>query len=289
MRYEGRVFRPPSEAHSLIVQVTIGCSHNRCTFCSMYKEKKFRLRDIQEILEDFSLARKTYQEIPRIFLADGDALAHKTDVLCDILEYIKENIPECTRVTSYGSPGSILRKTPQELRLLSDMGLQMIYMGLESGSEHVLKSVSKGETPSEIIRAAQMVKDAGMRLSVTAISGLGGKSLWEEHAVETGRVLGNIHPDYIGLLTLMLEEDTPLYQQWSSGKFQLLDAYETALETKLLLENLDSEGSVFRANHASNYLLLRGTLNQDKPKLITQLEEVIAGRGHIRRESSRAL
>lgn len=172
MRYEGRVFRPPSEAYSLIVQVTVGCSHNKCTFCDMYKEKRFHLRKLEDVLEDFNIARRQYRYIERVFLADGDALIRKTEDLAVILKHIRKVIPECQRVTSYGSPKSILTKSPEDLALLHSLGLEMIYLGLESGNEQVLKHINKGVTVEDIVRAGQMVKDAGMKLSVTAISGL---------------------------------------------------------------------------------------------------------------------
>ena len=212
MRYEGRVFRPPSEAYSLIVQSTIGCSHNKCTFCDMYKEKKFRVRPLHEVLEDFDLARRAYRHIDRIFLADGDALVRKSSDWIKILEHIKRVIPECERVTSYASPKSILAKTPSELETLHKLGLEMVYMGVESGSDTILTKINKGETRDEIIRAGKMIMDSGIKLSVTAISGLGGTDMWEEHAVETGKAFSEIKPHYIGLLTLMFEGDTPLYR-----------------------------------------------------------------------------
>ena len=215
MRYEGRVFRPPSEAYSLIVQVTVGCSHNKCTFCDMYKEKRFHLRKLEDVLEDFNIARRQYRYIERVFLADGDALIRKTEDLAVILKHIRKIIPECRRVTSYGSPKSILTKSPEDLALLHSLGLEMIYLGLESGNEQVLKHINKGVTVEDIVRAGQMVKDAGMKLSVTAISGLGGTEMWKEHAIDTAKAFSRMKPDYIGLLTLMFEGDVPL-RRWST-------------------------------------------------------------------------
>ena len=175
MRYFGRVFRPPSEAYSLIVQVTYGCSHNTCAFCDMYKEKRFKLRPMDEILEDFRLARQTYRHVERVFLADGDALVRKASELYTILDTIRELFPECQRVTTYGSPSSIRLRTEEELRTLRDKGLTMIYMGLESGSDEVLKLMRKGHPAAEIIAMGQKVRSCGMALSVTAITGLGGQ------------------------------------------------------------------------------------------------------------------
>lgn len=288
MRYEGRVFRPPSEAYSLIVQVTVGCSHNKCTFCDMYKEKRFHLRKLEDVLEDFNIARRQYRYIERVFLADGDALIRKTEDLAAILKHIRKVIPECRRVTSYGSPKSILTKSPEDLALLHSLGLEMIYLGLESGNEQVLKHINKGVTVEDIVRAGQMVKDAGMKLSVTAISGLGGTEMWKEHAIDTAKAFSRMKPDYIGLLTLMFEGDVPLRRECEVGKFHLLTAPQVAKETLLLLEHIDSEGSVFRSNHASNYLTLKGTLNRDREAMCEQIRTALE-RGGYKKEYFRAL
>lgn len=288
MRYEGRVFRPPSEAYSLIVQVTVGCSHNKCTFCDMYKEKRFHLRKLEDVLEDFNIARRQYRYIERVFLADGDALIRKTEDLAVILKHIRKVIPECQRVTSYGSPKSILTKSPEDLALLHSLGLEMIYLGLESGNEQVLKHINKGVTVEDIVRAGQMVKDAGMKLSVTAISGLGGTEMWKEHAIDTANAFSHMKPDYIGLLTLMFEGDVPLRRECEEGKFHLLTAPQVAKETLLMLEHIDSEGSVFRSNHASNYLTLKGTLNRDREAMCEQIRTALE-RGGYKKEYFRAL
>lgn len=288
IEYEGRVFRPPSEACSLIVQATIGCSHNRCTFCDMYKEKKFRVRRLGEVREDFARARAQYRHVERIFLADGDALMCRAEHLAEILRCIRELFPECERVTSYGSPASILSKTQAELDGLHGLGLEMVYLGLESGSDEVLRRVDKGETAAEIIRAGQMVRAAGMKLSVTAIAGLGSTELSEEHAVQTARALSAMHPEYIGLLTLLFELPTPLMRDWQEGRFYLMNPVEIAAETLLLLENIDSEGSVFRANHASNYVNLAGTLNRDREAMCARLRAALEGKVRFRSEAFRA-
>lgn len=288
IEYEGRVFRPPSEAYSLIVQVTIGCSHNKCTFCDMYKEKQFRVRPLAEVKADFDIARAMYRRVDRIFLADGDALMCRAEHMAEILRYIREKFPECERVTSYGSPKSILVKTQEELNELHALGLEMIYLGLESGSDEVLRRVNKGETADEIVRAGLMVKTAGMKLSVTAIAGLGSTELSEEHAVRTARALSRMKPEYIGLLTLLFELPTPLMRDWQEGRFYLMNPVEIAAETLVLLENIDCEGSIFRANHASNYVNLAGTLNQDREAMCARLRAALEGKIHFRSEAYRA-
>lgn len=288
IQYEGRVFRPPSEAYSLIVQVTIGCSHNKCTFCDMYKEKQFRVRKIEDVKRDFDDARRQYRRVDRIFLADGDALMCRAEHMAEILRYIKAVFPECERVTSYGSPASILVKKQEELDLLHELGLDMIYLGLESGSDEVLKRINKGETADEIVRAGLMVKQAGMKLSVTCIAGLGSMELSEEHAVKTAEALSRMKPEYIGLLTLLFELETPLMREWQAGRFYLMNPIEIAHETLILLEHIDSEGSVFRANHASNYVNLAGTLNRDREAMCSRLRQALEGKIQFRNEAFRA-
>ena len=262
--YEGRVFRPPSEAYSLIVQVTIGCSHNKCTFCDMYKEKRFRVRKLEDVKADFDEARRMYRRVDRIFLADGDALMCRPEHMAEILRYIKKLFPECERVTSYGSPASILCKKQEDLNLLHELGLEMIYLGLESGSDEVLRRVNKGETADEIVE------------------------LSEEHAVKTAEALSRMKPEYIGLLTLLFELPTPLMRDWQEGRFYLMNPIEIAHETLILLEHIDSEGSIFRANHASNYVNLAGTLNRDRDAMCQRLRQALEGKVKFRSESFRA-
>ncbi|MBC5770853.1 radical SAM protein [Dysosmobacter segnis] len=289
MRYQGMVYRPPSEAYSLIVQVTYGCSHNTCAFCSMYKEKRFALRPLHEVLEDFQMARQRYRSVRRIFLADGDALIRKASELYTILDTIRELFPECERVTSYASPSSIRLRTDEELQTLRAKGLTMVYMGLESGSDKVLTLMRKGHPAAEIIEMGQKVRRNGMALSVTAITGLGGPELLEEHAVKTAEAFNAMNPEYIGMLTLMVEPGTPLYDWVHDGSFRLLDQHQVLKETELLVSHFDSPGSVFRMNHASNYLDLRGTLNQDRDTLLAKIHQAEQDLSCLRPESWRGL
>ena len=288
MRYKGKVYRPPSEAYSLIVQVTYGCSHNGCAFCDMYDDKHFAMRPMEEIREDFELARQVYRRVERVFLADGDALMRRTDELLQILGLAYGLFPECERVTCYASPTSLHIKSEEDLRLLREHGLTMVYMGLESGCDEVLEKMNKGHDAAAIVAAGQKARRCGMALSVTAISGLGSRELMRQHAIGTARALSAMKPEYIGLLTLMVERGTPLERWVREGSFTVLGPMEVLQETELFLQHIDSEGSVFRMNHASNYLTLKGTLNHDREALLAKVQQGLQGCG-LRSESMRAL
>ncbi len=290
MRYEGMVYRPPSEAYSLIIQITIGCAHNKCTFCSMYKEKSFRIRSLEEIFEDLEMARRTYSHVDKIFLADGDALVLKTDRLVAILDKIRVLFPECGRVGIYGRHGDIARKSEEELKLLKEKGLGIVYLGAESGSAKVLQDICKDATPEELIAAVRKVEACGIKASVTFITGLAGRDGWQEHAIETGKMITAMEPSYVGLLTLMVEPGTPLYKDIKEKRFNLLSPAEVMLETALLLENANpKKPCVFRSNHASNYLSLKGDLPQDKERLLAQIRHAMEHQGLLKDERFRAL
>jgi len=275
MKYEGNIYRPPTEAGSLIVQITIGCSHNKCIFCGMFKDKKFRIRNVEEIIEELKEARSTYSHIEQIFLADGDALIYKTEDLIKILDYIKENIPKCKHVTSYASPRSLLLKTQEELDILHQKGLNILYLGMESGSDEVLKYMNKGATASEVTLAGQKAKKAGFQLVIMVLSGLGGKKLWKEHAISSGRVLTLIKPDSIAQMTLNIIPGTELYDKVKLGEFEVLTTNELLIETKLLLEHTNIDQCEFLTNHVSNYINIQGIINRDKSRMITQLDYAI--------------
>ncbi|WP_416197285.1 MAG: Radical SAM superfamily protein [Sporanaerobacter sp.] len=289
MRCEGTVYRPPSEAYSLIVQATIGCSQNRCTFCSMYKEKNFRIRRTENIIEDLILGRQEYSKVERIFLADGDALIIKTEELLKILEAIKTIFPECKRVGIYGSPKSILGKSTKELIELRKLGLGIVYLGVESGSDLILEKIKKGVNSFEMIAAGRKIKEADILLSITLISGLGGKEHSMEHVVESARVVNEMNPDYIGLLTLLVEEGTEFYDDVLNGKFKLLTPKEVLLETREFVKRLNVDNCIFRSNHASNYVALGGTLNKDKNLILAQIEEGLKMEGLEEEEIFRRL
>jgi len=273
LKYEGRLFRPPSEAKSLIIQITIGCSHNRCTFCSMYKEKKFRIRDIEEIRNDLNECRKRYTSVGRIFLADGNGLSVSNADLELILKEINDIFPECKRVGIYGAPKDILRKTDKEISKLKELGLGIIYLGIESGSDKVLSQVKKGVTAKEMIEAGKKVVKSGIILSTMIISGLGGKALFKEHAIESAKVVSAINPNFVALLTLLVEPNTEIYDDINSGKIKLLTAKEVLDETEIFIKNIDVDKCVFRSNHASNYISLAGKLPEDKELLLDLIKE----------------
>lgn len=275
MRYEGTVYRPPSEAYSLIIQVTLGCSHNKCTFCNMYKDRNFKIKSLDEVFEDLELSRKYYKYVRRIFLADGDALILKTENLEKILMKIKELFPECERVSVYGTPADILRKSEEDLIKLKKLGLDIIYIGVESGSDEVLKDVNKGVTSEEIIKAGQKVKRTGIKLSATLISGLGGKEKSKLHAKESARVISAINPDYLGILTLMIEPGTQIYNKVENNEMTLLNPKEVMVETRELIRNLEVSNCIFRSNHASNYAPLAATLGDEKERLLKELDSII--------------
>lgn len=290
MRYIGDIYRPPSEAYSLLVQITVGCTHNKCAFCTMYKNKQFRLRDPKEVIEDLQWARKHYRSVERIFLCDGDALALKNSKLLFFLDYIREHFPECERITTYGRATAVMKKTDEELRELKEHGIDMVYLGAESGSQKILDKMCKGETREDLIRGVQRLEAAGIKTSVTFISGLGGAEDWEEHAIESGRMITEMNASYVSLLTLMLQPPAPLYDEYTSGRFKILKAEEVLAETCLMLQHArPSKPCIFRSNHASNYVSLRGNLPMDNEAMIASLKRCMEDRGLLKDERFRML
>jgi radical SAM superfamily enzyme YgiQ (UPF0313 family) len=291
MRYEGMVIRPPSEADSYILQVTYGCSHNRCTFCGTYWDKPFRARPIQEVLEDVALAQSQIPDTRRVFLADGNALVLATERLVTILDALASAFPLLRRIGIYANARDILGKTDAELAELQQRKLEIVYLGLESGSDEVLRRVHKGITAPEMVEAVQKLRRAAIRTSVIALLGLGGKELSEEHAQQTGRVVSAMNPEYLSMLTLMLIPGTELHRQWQDGTFQLPGPPELLGELRQVIAATDGlTRCVFRTNHASNYLPLAGTLSRDKARLLAALDEAVSrGPAALRPEVWRAL
>ncbi|MCI6812382.1 MAG: B12-binding domain-containing radical SAM protein [Lachnospiraceae bacterium] len=272
MKYEGSVYRPPSEARSLIIQATIGCAHNTCVFCSMYRAKDFRVRQMEEIKRDILEGAGAYgKRVEKIFLADGDALCIPTEEMLEILEFIREKMPWIHQISSYATTQDLLEKGEEELKAIREAGLALLYIGAESGDDVVLHRMAKGVTADQIGEAGVKAKEAGFKTSVTLISGLGSQERKAEHAIESARLISRMRPDYLGFLTLMLDEPAPICRLVERGEFSLLTPHEVMEEMELFLSHVDSEGTIFRANHASNYVNLRGNLNEDRAALLDRV------------------
>ena len=286
------VVRPPSEANSFLLPVTVGCSHNTCTFCGTFYNFPFRTIDIAEIKAYIDAVARNYsRSVRRVFLENGDALAAPYPVLREVLLYLQEKFPAIERVGSYASPASVLGKTDEELKDLRESGLTIAYLGVETGDREILKQVKKGATYEQIVEAGQRLKKAGIVTSVTVILGLGGVEQSERHAVATGKILTDIDPDYAGALTLMLVPGTPLHKDWQEGRFKLISPMQSLVELKLIVENSNFTDCFFTANHASNYLPIRARLPQQKEALLQRIQQVIDRNDPslLKSESMRAL
>ncbi len=272
MRYQPPVFRPPSEADSYILQITYGCSHNRCTFCAMYRTKTFRARPFSEIKEDILEAARVDSQIRRVFLADGDAMVLSTPKLLEILKLLNENFKSLERVAIYADAHGILRKTAEELAALREHKLSIVYLGLESGSDKVLSAINKGITATEMCDAITKARSAQIQTSVIALLGIGGVSDSAEHARETARVVSQMSPDYFSALTLTLVEGTELFDSERNGTFQALSPEASLQELGEMLAQIQpTTPIIFRTNHASNYVTLRGTLPQDREAMLSKI------------------
>jgi radical SAM superfamily enzyme YgiQ (UPF0313 family) len=277
MHYYSPVIRPPSEARSYILQVTYGCSHNRCTFCGTYQDKPFRVRETSQVMDDIELASSLRPNTRRVFLADGDALVLNANRLNHILDALNDAFPHLERVGIYANAQNLLRKSSDELKTLRIKGLGIVYLGLESGDDGVLKCIQKGATAAEMIAATVKAKQAGLLVSVIGILGIASLKGSTQHARLTGKVVSQMDPDYFSMLTLMLVPGTQLHQKWETGVFQLPDAEQMLVELHQVIENLDGlTNCIFRTNHASNYLALRGTLPRDRTRLLAALDAAIA-------------
>ncbi len=277
MRYIEPLFRPPSEADSLIFQVTIGCSHNACVFCAMYRTKDFRVRPLEEILGEIVEVRESESDTRRVFLADGDALAAPTDFLVKILRKLRESFPRLRRISLYATPQNLLQKSSADLELLKESGLTLFYLGLESGSDSVLKRQAKGVTARQAVEAVRKGQEAGLKSSLMILLGLGGVEGSEEHAKATAEVLNGIQPNYLSALTWYPVREAPLMRLIDRGDFTLLTDGQVLDELETLLEGLELRDTVFRANHASNPLPLGGRLNRDKKTLLELVESARRG------------
>lgn len=275
IEYQGNVFRPPSEADSLILQATLGCSYNRCTFCAMYREKKFRVRPLAELKEELAWARDNMPGVRKVFLADGDALVAKASFLADLLGEIRTALPGLKRVSCYASPQALQIRTVEEMTQLRELGLTQYYLGIESGHDAVLELLDKGVDGDEMIRVALKAHAAGVKLSTMILLGAGNRALSREHAQESARVCSAINPRFLSTLVMTPVEGTPLWDSAQRGEVDELTPVELAAELREFLVHLDLQGSIFRSNHASNYLTLAGNFPRDKGAMVAALDEVL--------------
>jgi len=276
MRYEGNIFRPPSEAGSLLIQATIGCPHNKCTFCNLYKNTRFRVRPVDDIKEDLLAARNYYGEhVATIFFPDGNTIIMKTDQLTEIFEYAHKLFPDLERITIYGSARYVNKKSPEELLRLQQAGLSRVHMGMESGDDIILQKVCKGTTSAEIIAAGLKLKSAGIQVSEYYIIGLGGRARWREHAENSAKVLSAFSPEFIRLRTLALEPGMPIWKEIENGEFVYLTPHQALQELKVLIENLDCKDSLVLSDHVTNYININGLIPRDREKMLAGIERAL--------------
>ena len=292
MRYDSDLlYRPPGEWRSYLLQCTIGCSHNKCTFCAMYKEKKFRIRPVEEILEDIDMARDYYGPgLERVFLMDGDAIVMKTEHLLKILERLYHNFPNLQKVTTYAGPKSTLSKSVQELKELHAAGLSRAYLGVESGSDAVLTAINKGCTAAQMLQAGQNLVEAGIDVWAILILGLTGQDGdWEEHVLSSAKIINDMKPRHLSAMTFAPAKGTPLGEDVLAGRFQVCTPDQILEECRLLIEHLDVDPLHFTSNHASNYLPLKGGLPEDKEKFLSLIDQALAGKIRLRKTLNRGI
>ena len=276
MQYEGIVYRPPSEANSLIIQASIGCAHNRCKFCNMFREKRFRLRKVEDIKKDIDWVRAEYpaELVESIFLADGNTILMRTPQLVEVLEYAYRSFPYLKRVTCYGASQYLARKSAADFQALRQAGLTRIHCGMESGYDPLLAQVKKGATQEVHIEGGQKVRQAGIELSMYYMPGLGGLDMWEDHARASAYVLNQVEPEFIRLRTFIPIAGTEIADDYQAGKFTLMNPLEVIREIRLLVENLEVR-SLFLSDHWVNFVNLRGQLPQDKRRLLAEADAAL--------------
>lgn len=289
MHYEGNCIRPPSEAYSILLQVTVGCSHNKCTFCGTYTGKRFRIKEDRIILSDILFASKYMKRQNRVFLMDGDALIIPQQRLMWILDRIREHLPWVRRVGAYANAKSIKMKSPEELIQLRKNGLGILYLGVETGDEELLKEIRKGTSAKHLINMGRKVRDADIKLSVTVLLGIAGRERSLEHARTTGELLSAMDPNYVGALTVMLIPGTPLHEYFTSGKFELPDERGFLLELREMIAHTNLSRGLFFSNHASNYLPVKARLPKGKQQALDQIDGALRGDIGLRPEWMRAL
>jgi radical SAM superfamily enzyme YgiQ (UPF0313 family) len=289
MHYEGYCIRPPSEAYSILLQVTLGCSHNKCTFCGSYKDKRFTIKDDEIILSDILFASKVMKRQDRVFLMDGDALIIPQKRLMWILDRIREHLPWVRRVGAYGNTKGIKMKSLEQLIELKENGLGILYLGVETGDAELRKKINKGSSAQTCIEMGRKVRDAGMKLSVTVLLGIAGREGSLEHARATGELLSAMDPNYVGALTVMLIPGTPLYEEHRKGEFQLPDEKELLQELREMIAHTNLSRGLFFSNHASNYLPVKAKLPKGKQEALDLIDAALKGDVGLRPEWMRAL
>jgi len=289
MHYEGNIIRPPSEANSILLQVTVGCSHNKCTFCGTYTGERFKIKPDEQIMADIAFAAQYCQRQRRVFLCDGDALIIPQKRLLYILSEIKQQLPWVTRVGVYANAKSLSMKTPDELAQLKEAGIGIAYMGLETGDDVTLKKIRKGADAAKMIAMGRKARAAGLKLSITVLLGIAGPDRSQIHAAETGRVLSEIDPEYVGALSLMLIPGTPLCDDYEKDTFELIPPLEMLRELRTMLASTHLTRGLFHANHASNYLPIRAILPKEKEKTLSLIDSALAGEVKLKPEYLRAL
>ena len=289
MHYEGPCIRPPSEAMSILLQVTTGCSHNKCTFCGTYGDKRFRIKEDSIIMSDILFASKYMKRQDRVFLMDGDALIIPQKRLLWILEQIETHLPWVRRVGAYANSKAISMKSPDELVSLRGRRLGILYLGVESGDDRVLRAVHKGASADRLVEAGRKVRAAGIKLSVTVLLGIAGKAASVDHARATGEVLSRMDPNYVGALTVMLIPGTPLHDEYLEGKFELPSQRELLLELREMIAHTDLTRGLFFSNHASNYLPIKARLPAGKRQALDLIDRALDGNVALKPEWMRAL
>ena len=275
MRYEGNMYRPPSEWQSYLLQVTIGCSHNACTFCGMFKDKRFRVRQLSEVLEDIDMAKEQYGTLDQVFLCDGDAISLDTADLLKIIHKIKRVFPEVKEISTYASAKGTLAKSDEELKLLKEAGLTKAYLGVESGDDKVLSDTHKGVNVMQMTEAGQALVRAGIDLYAIILIGLAGKDRSKENAIATAKIINEIKPQNLAAMTYMPVPNTPMYKDIENGKFSVLTDKECLQETRWLVENLDKRHMYFTSTHASNYVPIEGDIYSEKESILGVLDDTI--------------
>ncbi len=289
--YDEPLFRPPSEAGSLIFQITLGCSWNKCAFCEMYTSKSFRIKKEEDIFTEIKAMQVYGTNIRKVFLADGNAFVLSYERLSRILDRLNTSFPKLRRISAYALPKDILSKTDEELNQLADKGLNLLYVGIETGDDELLQAINKGETYGSTSQALIRARRAGIKLSVMILNGLGGRKFTEQHAVNSARIVNEIQPEYLSTLVLSFPHGTDHFKKRFAGNFEELTKTELIAEMGNFISCLELENTVFRSDHASNYLVLKGILNNDKEKLLKRIAKVLEDptRAHLRPEWMRGL